>query len=167
MKKLREYLESADQALELPKGCLLSKLMLWYQVDFDQEFVLTAANYLIKHGDVHNLVSQAAVIVRAGKDGWGRGDVYKVMPSFSAQLFDPKNALLLPIRIIKTLVRRKNCGKLLISHYLLPYSPYKILSVAMIRLRFDMTRASKLVQNQQLTLLFTNKLRSSQLPLAP
>ena len=52
-----------------------------------------------------------------------------------------------PLRLW-TWVRRKNCGKPLISHYLLRCSPYKILDVAMLRLRFDMARASKLVQNQ-------------------
>jgi hypothetical protein len=69
-------LTSPEQALELTQGRLVMDV---FEVSFSPENVLTAAALLIEKEDNANLVSQAGVIARAGKHGWGMGDVYRTV----------------------------------------------------------------------------------------
>jgi len=49
----------------------------WVEVSFSTEDVVEAAEMLIENKDTKKLFSQAGVISRAGKYGWGLGDVYR------------------------------------------------------------------------------------------
>jgi len=72
-------LRSAEEALSLPKGRLASPAFsgLVAEIDFSPEQVFLAAQVLIEHNDGAELFSQAGVIARAGKYGWGMGNVYR------------------------------------------------------------------------------------------
>jgi hypothetical protein len=68
---------SSEQALRLPEGALVANIGgLNMKVSFSSEVVLQAAQKLIDENDAKGLKTQAEVIARAGKHGWGEGDVY-------------------------------------------------------------------------------------------
>ena len=70
-------LENPTQVLDLPEGSLIMNIGFWVEVSFSTEDVVEAAEMLIENKDTKKLFSQAGVISRAGKYGWGLGDVYR------------------------------------------------------------------------------------------
>ena len=66
-----------ELALSLPEGCLAINMGFWIECSFSADEVLDAAAVLIQASDSSDLTSQAEVIARAGKHGWGQGDVYR------------------------------------------------------------------------------------------
>jgi hypothetical protein len=70
-------LRTSQQALRLPPGILRTNVGgCLFEVGFNQQQVVAAADILIKKQDTRGVKSQAEVIARAGKHGWGEGDVY-------------------------------------------------------------------------------------------
>jgi hypothetical protein len=69
-------LQKSSEAFDLPEGQLLANFGFNIIVSFSSEDVLEAARILIDKGDNKDLTSQAGIIARAGKHGWGLGDIY-------------------------------------------------------------------------------------------
>jgi hypothetical protein len=72
-------LAQAEDGLKLEEGRLCVNMGLNIEVSFGEGEVLTAAQLLIEKDDAKNLATQAGIIARAGKHGWGQGDIYTTM----------------------------------------------------------------------------------------
>lgn len=69
-------LSRAEDAFSLPEGSVALGII---QVSVSRENVIEAAQLLLDKNDAENLSSQADIIARAGKHGWGAGDTYQVI----------------------------------------------------------------------------------------
>jgi len=86
-------LTSPEEALELPEGRLAMNMGFWIQVSVSAKNVLECAKLIIEHGDNKELTSQAEVVVRGGKLGWG----VSVAASSKYRLGSKSNILLINV----------------------------------------------------------------------
>ena len=70
-----------EQVAKLPKGRLAMQFSegVSMEVSFSDEDVLEAVELLTKNNVNEKIVSQAGAIKKAGKYGWGLGDVYSTL----------------------------------------------------------------------------------------